>query len=481
MSLPEPFEWKNYNKRTGQGDPSTPMTAENKNLWWSQFRAKVLEFLGLAEAARDEAQVARDEAVAQVEFLAAPADEQVAGYVEGVGGLTRAALNASYARGISVKAYGAKGDGVTDDTAAINAAVAAAAAGYTQSIYFPNGTYLFSETITAKTILGENRQKTILKYTGAGSAVGPGVGIMYHRRMENLTLLGSDVGTGLDLNASPAGHYRNMIVQDFATGVSLDGDALYNVFEDVTFQSCATGVRIDGLSHENRFRACRVNFADTGFDVINAGRNVIEAAAIENCTVAGVRIRTAAANGTRANAIALTRFEFNTANVIVESTVEMTALIANRYIGGTLTDSGTYTMNVDITTGQYKGTSADLANVRTAAVFDRASFSNARAQFTASGTTIDRNIADSNPTLRVNNIHASATGNIAEFQAASTLFARFMRSGHLGIRTTTAPADSALNAGEVAFWFDSTSGAAKLMVKAKDAGGTVRTGSVNLT
>lgn len=47
---------------------------------------------------------------------------------------------------IYVTAFGAKGDGVTDDTAAIQAAFAAAVAG--QVIYFPSGNYLVTDTCT---------------------------------------------------------------------------------------------------------------------------------------------------------------------------------------------------------------------------------------------------------------------------------------------------------------------------------------------
>ena len=47
-----------------------------------------------------------------------------------------------YSNAESVIAHGAKGDGVTDDTAAIKAAIAAGA-----HIVFPYGTYLVSETL----------------------------------------------------------------------------------------------------------------------------------------------------------------------------------------------------------------------------------------------------------------------------------------------------------------------------------------------
>lgn len=53
--------------------------------------------------------------------------------------------------------------------------------------------------------------------------------------------------------------------------------------------------------------------------------------------------------------------------------------------------------------------------------------------------------------------------------------------GWIFTRKTAAPADADLAASEMTLWFDSTAGAAKLMIKAKNASGTVVTGSVNLT
>ena len=71
-----------------------------------------------------------------------------------------------------MKDYGARGDGMTDDTAAIQSAISAAV-GTKIIVYFPNGTYLISNTIAAKyptgvwrsrlIFQGQNRQKTVIK------------------------------------------------------------------------------------------------------------------------------------------------------------------------------------------------------------------------------------------------------------------------------------------------------------------------------
>jgi hypothetical protein len=60
-------------------------------------------------------------------------------------------------------------------------------------------------------------------------------------------------------------------------------------------------------------------------------------------------------------------------------------------------------------------------------------------------------------------------------------FGGFNRNGYLSIKKITAPSDTELGPNEMALWLDSTNGAAKLMVKAKEADGTVRTGSVPLS
>ena len=64
--------------------------------------------------------------------------------------------------------------------------------------------------------------------------------------------------------------------------------------------------------------------------------------------------------------------------------------------------------------------------------------------------------------------------------SVSNITSRFDKNGYLMTRKTAAPADADIGAGEVAFWFDSTNGAAKVMFKAKEAGGTIRTGQLAL-
>lgn len=69
---------------------------------------------------------------------------------------------------VSVKDFGAVGDGVADDTAAINLALAASS-----SVYFPAGTYMTDggHNIQGKSLIGFNRDMSIIKARGTNSGV----------------------------------------------------------------------------------------------------------------------------------------------------------------------------------------------------------------------------------------------------------------------------------------------------------------------
>ncbi len=86
----------------------------------------------------------------------------------------------------NVKAYGAKGDGITDDTKAIQAAIYAnrkdvSTLGkldyfypFPKTVYFPQGTYLVSSSITwigqSMMLIGQGKGKTIIKLKNSASA-----------------------------------------------------------------------------------------------------------------------------------------------------------------------------------------------------------------------------------------------------------------------------------------------------------------------
>jgi hypothetical protein len=87
---------------------------------------------------------------------------------EGVGAVPRT-VQSKLEESVSVKDFGAVGDGLADDTVAIQKALDSGAS----SVYLPEGTYLFSTlTVNKNTRLhGAHARTSILKHTGAGTAV----------------------------------------------------------------------------------------------------------------------------------------------------------------------------------------------------------------------------------------------------------------------------------------------------------------------
>jgi len=82
-------------------------------------------------------------------------------------GATNRAINLKLAEIVSVKDFGAVGDGTTDDTTAIQAALNTG-----NSVYFPKGTYVISSALTPvsnQRIYGSGQQNSIIKQTSASA------------------------------------------------------------------------------------------------------------------------------------------------------------------------------------------------------------------------------------------------------------------------------------------------------------------------
>lgn len=76
---------------------------------------------------------------------------------------------------------------------------------------------------------------------------------------------------------------------------------------------------------------------------------------------------------------------------------------------------------------------------------------------------------------------AAPAGDLIQLKdSTAAILSRFNKAGYFMTKKTVVPADADLTNGELALWLDPTNGAAKLMIKAKQTDGTVRTGSVAL-
>jgi hypothetical protein len=90
----------------------------------------------------------------ELDDLLAPSGSNSVGYLPAGAGAVATTVQSKLRESVSVKDFGAVGDGVVDDTAAINLAITAVQAMATHSLHFPAGNYLISAPLTSITGTG---------------------------------------------------------------------------------------------------------------------------------------------------------------------------------------------------------------------------------------------------------------------------------------------------------------------------------------
>lgn len=140
--------------------------------------------------------------------------------------------------GISVAAFGAKGDGVTDDTAAIQAALNSL-----QVVYFPSPSCLISSALTVKSnqlLIGNNSNTTWIVQSSTSSDCFAGVDISYFSMMDIQPYgpgSGSGIGIHLTRSANPNTakiDLKRVVVYNFGSdGINIS-NPIVSTFENVS-------------------------------------------------------------------------------------------------------------------------------------------------------------------------------------------------------------------------------------------------------
>lgn len=131
----------------------------------------------------------------------------------GLGAINRA-INLKLAEQVSVKDFGATGDGTTDDTSAIQAALDSGAG----SVIFPDGTYLISAAIKPSSnqqVVGTGGSITMVNNT---FAAGVYIDTKSNVQISNLQIIGASGGNSFDqailINGSTNVTVDNCLIQD---------------------------------------------------------------------------------------------------------------------------------------------------------------------------------------------------------------------------------------------------------------------------
>ena len=180
--------------------------------------------------------------------------------------------------GFDVRAYGAKGDGVTDDTAAIQAGLTAAAGNVA---VIPAGTYILSSALTVPnntTLVGAGKYATTLKMKASVNS-----NTFTQASSTGVTLR----GFGVDMNGTAQSVAKTGILFTGSTDCAVE-----DIFVQNGTISGSSGIAISTTGVNNRFRFSRCDAFNCQRGITVAGASldtVIESCVIRACltTVAG--------------------------------------------------------------------------------------------------------------------------------------------------------------------------------------------------
>ncbi|MFG2970914.1 glycosyl hydrolase family 28-related protein [Streptomyces sp. NPDC048288] len=252
---------------------------------------------------------------------------------------------------INVKDYGAVGDGTTDDTAAIQAALNAVPANGA-TVLIPTATFKITSPLTASItgteLIGLGHASRIL-FDGsvATTAIQASGNIrLFVRDMRISQTNASHVGTAVDISNCNGAVVERLLIDAGGSGVApLVGVKLnaatchYNTVRECRINyggTASAGVYLSGGSHSNIVQGCRLvpsgdDAASSGIYVGNAHSITLIHPDVENAAGNGIWLDTGADSATILNAYS----EQNNINLKISSGVTAPTVIGGTYQTGT--------------------------------------------------------------------------------------------------------------------------------------------------
>lgn len=203
-----------------------------------------------------------------------------------------------------VTRYGARGDGSTNDAAAIQAAIDAAnaAGGGVVRLPQPAVNYLLGSTtllLYSDIILEGAGQDVILKYTGSASAIEnatKNATAIYRGTVRDLSIVGDSQvagSVGLDLRRVGGFSFERLYINNFDIGVKFDGtgEGYRNRMWGCNVSGNNTGIRVVSAANEQAIVGCIINNNDDYGVDIQDGNSI---SLLANCyETNGVHVKTA--------------------------------------------------------------------------------------------------------------------------------------------------------------------------------------------
>lgn len=179
--------------------------------------------------------------------------------------------------------YGAKGDGITDDTPAFAAAIADV-----QKLYIPKGKYKITSLSLNQCELEAERGAELL-VSGTLSYSG-----IYYPRIKNLKITACGEGPVLHIDNSYYGVFEGCNFQNpdnkANVCILMEDQTYYQRFEGCTFSNYPTGIKMFGIVNANSIKQCV--FYLCGIGIYNDGgeNEIIMENTFQSFSVCGVKI-----------------------------------------------------------------------------------------------------------------------------------------------------------------------------------------------
>jgi len=228
------------------------------------------------------------------------------------------ALNLKSAMGVvNVKGFGAKGDGVTDDTEAIQNAINNSNG---KVVFFPAGTYIISNTLTipsAISLLGANKHETIIKNVNTSGAdaikMGESGSRSDHCRIENLTIQGNESsGNGLIFEGSFALIINNRFIENGGAGMVANSAWTNNIVFNEFYGNYGSGLILNAHSNNIVVLGNEIHHnAQYGIEIYGCSNSRIIGNGIEQNGYCGIVMEGTAEQAMRSMIIRGNYFELN--------------------------------------------------------------------------------------------------------------------------------------------------------------------------